>query len=246
MIYSQTGSYAGYGFAIPTTIMNKVVDDLKKYGTVQRAVLGIAGTDVSNYIDMQKEKDQEVDLGTITGIYVNEVSDGSAAEEGGLQKGDVIIALDGKKIEKFSEMQEVLVNHNPGDKMTVTYLRDKKQHKVNVTLKNVQGTTSAVENIDSETMGAALRPLTDKEKQELNLRYGLVVSAVKNGKMKEQGITKGIILMKVNDKEMHSVADFEEAVKEANMSSERVLWIRAKTQSGINRSFTIELDTPKK
>lgn len=245
MIYSQTGSYAGYGFAIPTTIMNKVVDDLKKYGTVQRAVLGIAGTDVSNYIDMQKEKDQEVDLGTITGIYVNEVSDGSAAEEGGLQKGDIIIALDGKKIEKFSEMQEVLVNHNPGDKMAVTYLRDKKQHKVNVTLKNVQGTTSAVENIDSETMGAALRPLTDKEKQELNLRYGLVVSAVKNGKMKEQGITKGIILMKVNDKEMHSVADFEEAVKEANMSSERVLWIRAKTQSGINRSFTIELDTPK-
>lgn len=245
MIYSQTGSYSGYGFAIPTTIMNKVVNDLKKYGTVQRAVLGIAGMDVTNYIDAQKEKGIELELGTNSGIYVNEVTSGGAAEEGNLQRGDIIIALDGKKIEKFSEMQEILVNHNPGDKMTITYLRDKKEKKVTVTLKNVQGTTTAVENIDSDTMGAALRPLTTKEKQELNLRYGLVVSAIKNGKMKEQGITKGIILMKVNDKEMHTVADFEEAVREANMSSERVLWIRAKTQSGINRSFTIELEQNK-
>jgi Do/DeqQ family serine protease len=245
MIYSQTGSYTGYGFAIPTTIMNKVVTDLKKFGTVQRAVLGISGTDVTNYIDQQKEKGKEIDLGTITGIYISEVSDGSAAEEGGLQKGDIIIALDGKNIEKFSEMQEVMVNHNPGDKMVVTYLRDKKKEKVTVTLRNIQGTTSVVENIDTETMGAALRPLTEKEKKELNLSYGLVVSAVKEGKMKEQGITKGIIIMKVNDKDMRSLADFEEVVKEANMSSDRVLWIRAKTQSGINRSFIIELDPQK-
>jgi S1-C subfamily serine protease len=225
--------------------MNKVVTDLKKFGTVQRAVLGISGTDVTNYIDQQKEKGKEIDLGTITGIYISEVSDGSAAEEGGLQKGDIIIALDGKNIEKFSEMQEVMVNHNPGDKMVVTYLRDKKKEKVTVTLRNIQGTTSVVENIDTETMGAALRPLTEKEKKELNLSYGLVVSAVKEGKMKEQGITKGIIIMKVNDKDMRSLADFEEVVKEANMSSDRVLWIRAKTQSGINRSFIIELDPQK-
>jgi S1-C subfamily serine protease len=84
-----------------------------------------------------------------------------------------------------------------------------------------------------------------KKKKELNLSYGLVVSAIKEGKMKEQGITKGIIIMKVNDKDMRSLADFEEVVKEANMSSDRVLWIRAKTQSGINRSFIIELDPQK-
>ena len=81
----------------------------------------------------------------------------------------------------------------------------------------------------------------DEEKTELNLRYGLVVTAVKSGKMMDAGITKGIIIMQVNAKEMRTVTDFEEAVKEANMSSDRVLWIRAKTQTGLNRSFTVEL-----
>ena len=90
MLYSQTGSYSGYGFAIPTSIMNKVVDDLKKFGTVQRAVLGITGSDVTNYIDLQKEKnDKVIDLGTVTGVYVGEVSsDGAVADV--LKEGDVI------------------------------------------------------------------------------------------------------------------------------------------------------------
>ena len=103
MLYSQTGSYAGYGFAIPTSIMNKVVEDLKKYGSVQRALLGIAGMDVSTYIDMEKEKGKEVDLGTVNGIYVSEVSADGAASEAGLKEGDVITAIDNKKIGKFGE-----------------------------------------------------------------------------------------------------------------------------------------------
>ena len=101
MLYSQTGSYAGYGFAIPTSIMNKVVDDLKKYGTVQRALLGISGSDVSAYIDGQRDKGNEVDLGTVNGIYVAEVSADGAAAAAGLKAGDVITAIDGKAIEKF-------------------------------------------------------------------------------------------------------------------------------------------------
>lgn len=240
-LYSQTGSFTGYGFAIPTSIMNKVVADLKEFGIVQRAVLGITGTDVSAYIDQQREKGNEPDLGTVTGIYINDVVEGGAAAEAGMQSGDVITAIDGKPLEKFGEMAEVLVNHRPGDKVSVTYIRDKKTKKVTLTLRNVQGTTGTVESIDSEQMGAALRPLTDEEKTELNLRYGLVVTAVKSGKMMDAGITKGIIIMQVNDKEMRTVTDFEEAVKEANMSSDRVLWIRAKTQTGLNRSFTVEL-----
>ena len=125
MIYSQTGSYAGYGFAIPTTIMNKVVEDLKNFGTVQRALLGITATDVSTKIDMEKEKGKDVDYGTVTGIYVNEVTADGAAAEAGLQEGDVIIELDGKKIDKFGELQEALVAHRPGDQVKVTYLRNK-------------------------------------------------------------------------------------------------------------------------
>ncbi len=245
MIYSQTGSYAGYGFAIPTSIMNKVVDDLKKYGSVQRALLGIMGQDVSTYIDAQKDKGKDVDLGTVNGIYVGEVSSDGAAAGAGLKEGDVITAIDGKKITKFGELQELISSHRPGDKVSVTYLRDKKQHTATITLLNVQGTTSAVQTLDTDAMGAALRPLTDQEKKELNLQSGLVVSAIREGKLKEAGLTKGLIITKVNDHEMRTIDDFDEAVKEANMSTDRVLWIRAKTQSGINKSFAVELSDPK-
>lgn len=246
MLYSQTGSFTGYGFAIPTTIMNKVVADLREYGTVQRAVLGIAGTDVTNYIDAQKEKGNEVDLGCISGIYVNEVTTDGAAAEAGIKSGDVITAIDGKKIDKFGQLSEYLATHKPGDKVKVTYIREKKSRDVIVTLRNVQGTTSTLESVDTDQLGVALRALTQAEKTELSLSNGLLVTAVKAGKMQEAGVTKGLIITKVNDKEMRSVTDFEEAVKEANMSSDRVLWIRAKTQSGLNRSFTVELSDPKK
>lgn len=103
----------------------------------------------------------------------------------------------------------------------------------------------ALESVDSDTMGAALRVLTDQEKRELNLRYGLVVTAVRKGKMQDAGISKGIIITRVNDREMRTKEDFDEAVKAANLSTDRVLWIRAKTQSGLNRSFTIELGDQK-
>lgn len=246
MLYSQTGSFSGYGFAIPTSIMNKVVEDLKQFGTVQRAVLGLTGTDVTNYIDTEKEKGNEVNLGTVNGIYVHEVSSDGAAAAAGIKTGDVITAIDGKKINKFGQLSELMTNHRPGDKVEVTYIREKKSHKVTITLRNMQGTTTALEKMDTDTMGVALRSLTDSEKQELNLRHGLVVSAIRNGKMKDAGITKGIIIMQVNDRRMNTTADWDEAVKAANMSTDRVLWIRAKTQSGLNRSFTVELGDPKK
>lgn len=241
MLYSQTGSYSGYGFAIPTTIMNKVVDDLRKFGTVQRAVLGITGSDVSGYIDQQKEKGNEVELGTLNGIYIQEVTVGGAAEKAGLKSGDVLISVDGKKVDKFGELQELLVNHRPGDKVSVTYLRDKSKHTATLTLQNIQGTTSVVQTLDFEAMGAGLRSLTDNEKKQFNLSYGLVVSAIKEGKFKDAGISKGLIILKVNDKEMRTIEDFEGVIKSANLSSDRVLWIRARTQSGIAKSFAIDL-----
>ena len=245
MLYSQTGGFTGYGFAIPTTIMNKVVEDLKQFGAVQRALLGIQGSDLSTQIDLDKEKGKDVDYGTLSGVYVAEVPSDGAAEAAGLQKGDVITAIDGKKIEKFGHLQEVLATKRPGDKIKVTYMRNKKAYTTTLTLRNVQGTTSKIESVDTETMGAALRPLTDGEMRELGLRNGLVVSSIKSGKLQEAGITKGIIIMQVNDMTMNTVADFEEAVRAANMSQDRVLWIRAKTQSGLNRSYTVELGDAK-
>lgn len=241
MLYSQTGSYSGYGFAIPTTIMNKVVKDLREFGAVQRALIGVAGTDVSSYIDAQKEKGKEADLGVLNGFYIEEVSADGAAEEAGLKRGDVITEIDGAKVEKFGNLQEIMAAHRPGDKIRITYIRKKKTYTVTLTLRNVQGTTSKIESVDTESMGAALRPLTDAEKSELGLKNGIIVSSIKAGKLQDAGLSKGIIITQVNDKVINSVSDFEEAVKVANMSTDRVLWIRAKTQSGLNRSYTVEL-----
>lgn len=242
MIYSQTGSYTGYGFAIPTTIMNKVVADLKAYGVVQRAVLGVQGTDVGNYIDMEKAKGNEVDLGTVSGVYIDQVTDGSAAQEAGLQKGDVIVKLAGKDTDKMSRLQEEIAQHRPGDKVSVTYLRNKKTQKTDVTLRNAQGGTKVMEEVDMDDMGVQLKPLSDKDKQLLRIPYGLVVNNIRRGKLQEAGVDKGTIFIQVNDAKLNTVEDWEEAVKRASQSTDRTLWIKALTPSGRKVSFVIDLN----
>ncbi len=245
MLYSQTGSYSGYGFAIPTTIMNKVVSDLKAYGTVQRAVIGIVGTDVINYIDVEKEKGKEVDLGVNEGVYINEVPVDGAASEAGIEPGDVITAVDAVKVTKMAELQEELIKHKPGDKVTITYVRNKKSNKKTLTLRNEQGTTEKVTEVDPNSLGVVLKPVPAEMKRELALNGGLLVSAVTNGKMKDAGVTKGVIILEVNNKKVNTVEEFQEIVKVANMSTDRVLLIRAKSQSGRNLAFAVELGESK-
>ena len=244
-LYSQTGSYSGYGFAIPTTIMNKVVSDLKAYGTVQRAVIGIVGTDVINYIDVEKDKGKEVDLGVNEGVYVNEVPADGAASEAGIEPGDVITAVDAVKVTKMAELQEELIKHKPGDKVTITYVRNKKSNKKTLTLRNEQGTTEKVTEVDPNSLGVVLKPVPAEMKRELALNGGLLVSAVTNGKMKDAGVTKGVIILEVNNKKVNTVEEFQEIVKVANMSTDRVLLIRAKSQSGRNLAFAVELGESK-
>lgn len=245
MLYSQTGSYSGYGFAIPTTIMNKVVSDLKAYGTVQRAVIGIVGTDVINYIDVEKDKGKEVDLGVNEGVYIKEVPVDGAASEAGIEPGDVITAVDAVKVTKMAELQEELIKHKPGDKVTITYVRNKKSNKKTLTLRNEQGTTEKVTEGDPNSLGVVLKPVPAEMKRELALNGGLLVSAVTNGKMKDAGVTKGVIILEVNNKKVNTVEEFQEIVKVANMSTDRVLLIRAKSQSGRNLAFAVELGESK-
>lgn len=243
MLYSQTGSYSGYGFAIPTTIMNKVVDDLKVYGTVQRAVLGVQGSDLTNYIDSEKAKGNNPDFGNIVnGVYIAKVEDGSAAEDGGLEKGDVITKFDGKEITKMAELQEQISQHKPGDKVSVTYLRDKKVRTMTITLRNKQGSTKVMEEVDMDKLGVSVKPLPDEEKARLQISYGLIVNAIRAGKMKQEGAVKGTIILRVNNVKMESIEDWEEAVKAANQSSDRALWIQALTPSGRKQSIVIDLN----
>ena len=232
MLYSQTGSYSGYGFAIPTTIMVKVVDDLKKYGTVQRAVLGIRGGDVLNYINAQKDEKKDVDLGTNEGVYVAEVTEGSSAAAAGIVKGDVIIEADGKKITKMSELQELLSKKRPGEKVTLTYLHNKSKHSKTVTLKNAQGNTKVIKTADLDVLGASFRPVTEQQKKEFDLTFGLEVTKVEKGSIKSGGIEQGFIMLYANDTPLKSLSDLQELVKSASTSQDPVLIIKGIWPSG--------------
>ena len=232
MLYSQTGSYSGYGFAIPTTIMNKVVDDLKQYGTVQRAVLGIKGGDVLNYINAQKEDNKTVDLGTNDGVYVAEVVEGSSASAAGIVKGDVIVEADGKKITKIAELQELLSKKRPGEQVTLTYFHNKAKKSKTVTLKNAQGNTKVIKTADLDVLGASFRPITEQQKKEYDLGFGLEVTKVGKGAIKDGGIGQGFIMQYANDTPLKSISDLQELVKSVSTSKDPVLIIKGVWPTG--------------
>ena len=241
MLYSQTGSYSGYGFAIPTTIMNKVVDDLKKYGVVQRAMLGVTGGNVKDYVDAQKENGKEVDLGTMEGVYIDKVAEDCAAADAGLEKGDVIISADGQKVTRMAELQEIIAKKRPGDKINLTYLRNKKKHNVSVTLKNEQGNVSVVKNADLDVLGAVFREVTDAQKSQLNIKYGVEVVKVNNGKLKDAGMGKGYIITHVNDTSIKTLDDLAEIVKSASTSKDPVLYIKGIYPTGRKTYYAVPL-----
>jgi len=241
MLASPTGSNIGYGFAIPTTIVRKAVDDFKKYGTYQRAMIGIKGTDVSNYVDAEKEKGNDVDLGTMEGIYVAEVVEDGAAADGGLKPGDVIISIDDHKVKQFGELSGIMAQKRPGDKVAVKYLRNKQEKHVTLTLKNEQGTTKVVKNADVDVLGIDVRPVTESQKKQLDIQYGLEVLKVSGGKMKEAGVPRGFIIQRINDQPMKSFDDLQEAVKDANTSREQILVIRGIFPTGKRGGFVVYL-----
>ncbi len=239
MLYSQTGSYSGYGFAIPTTIMNKVVADIKQYGSVQRAVMGIKGSDVRIYLDIEKEKGKEHDLGTNDGIYVDSVEDGGAGSAVGLKSGDVIVAADGRKLTKMAELQELLSGKKPGDKITITYLRNKKKTTATATLKNAQGNTKVMKSADLDILGGNFKEINDEQKRQLNISTGLEVIRVNNGALKDAGVAKGFIIQKVNEQIIKSTDDLQKAVKEASTSKDPVLYIQGIYPTGKKAYFAV-------
>ena len=240
MLYSPTGAYSGYGFAIPTSIMTKVVTDLKQYGTVQRALLGIAGRDMGNEVYPEEIRKEQKELGTNTGVQIVSVEeDGSVS--GVLEKNDVIIALDGKKIKTMSELQGLLAQHRPGDKIKITVWRDKKEKEFTVTLKNAQGNTKVVKKADMEILGAAFRVVPDEIKRQLNLGYGVQVTGLTSGRMADSGIRKGFIILKANNKQLRTVEDLEAVMKAASQSPDQVLFMTGVYPSGKRANYAVDL-----
>lgn len=237
VLSSPTGAYAGYGFAIPTSIMTKVVDDLKEFGAVQRAILGVSGYDLGD------ERTKDKDLGTVEGVYVQEVSDGSGAKAAGIEPGDVVVKIEGKKVHNMAELQENLAKYRPGDKVKVTIMRDKKEKDLNVTLKNLQGNTEVVKKFDLDMLGAAFKPIDDDVKRHLGISYGLQVTGIEKGKFSEAGIKKGFVILKVNGNKISSEEDLAKVLKAANQSPERALFISGYYMSGRRANYAVDLST---
>ena len=242
MIYSQTGSNIGYGFAIPTAIMNKAVEDFKKYGSYQRAMIGIQGGSVKDYVDAMKDQDKEVnDYGTMEGVRIEKVIEDGAAADGGLEKEDVITEVDGKKVKTMGDLQAIIAQKRPGDKVTVKYLRNKKEKSVSLTLKNAQGTTKVVKDADLDVLGGQFREITESQKKELQIAYGLQVTKISGGKLKEGGVPQGFIIQRVNEEPMKTISDLQDAVKKASTSKEPVLYIQGIMPTGKKAYFAVAL-----
>ncbi|WP_455671616.1 Do family serine endopeptidase [Phocaeicola sp.] len=242
VLYSPTGAYSGYGFAIPTSIMKKVVADLKEYGTVQRAILGIKGAAINDDRQMLPEdiKKKVKELGATDGVLIAEIIEGGSAA-GNLKVDDVIIGLDGKRVKNFAELQEGLAKHRPGDKVTVKVLRDKKEKDIEMTLKNEQGNTKVVKNAGMEILGAAFREVPQELKQQLNLGSGVEVTGVAEGKMKAAGVRKGFIILKANGQVVKTVSDLESVMKAATQSPDQVLFLSGMFPSGKRANYAVDL-----
>lgn len=242
VLYSPTGSYSGMGFAIPSSIMTKVLADLKQYGVVQRAFLGIKGTPIDDDQQLmdEKTKNQVKELGATYGVWVREIVEGGSAV-GKLLENDVIIGIEGKKIKNFAELQEALSKHRPGDVVKVTILREKKEKTIELTLKNEQGNTKVVKGTDMSILGAAFRVLPDETKRQLNLASGIEVTGVSDGKMKDAGIRKGFIILKANGTSIKTVEDLETVMKQASQSPDQVLFISGLFPSGKRANYAVDL-----
>lgn len=215
-IISPNGAYAGNSFAIPVTIVKKVVDDLKEFGEVQRALIGVNIRDVVSD-DADKQKLSEVKGVLVTGI----IEDGSA-EAAGLKENDVIVKFDGLDVSTTSELQEQVGKRRPGDKATVTYLRNGKETTVPIIMKNVAGNTSIVTaGMGGDIVyGAKLESLGSTEKRSYNVDYGVKVLELNAGKFKDIGMPRGYIILSINGKKVKSPSDVRQfSNNESNLKS---------------------------
>lgn len=235
-IYSPNGVYSGYGFAIPSSIMKKVVADLKEYGVVQRAVLGIMGGD--NYAELAEKKN----LGVNNGVYVSEVTEGGAAEAAGIKPEDVIIAVGDKQITSMAELQEAITMYQPGEKIDVKLMREGKEKTVKVTLKTAEGTMKAAgKSATGKTLGATFEKVSKDQMKRLGIKGGLVVKEVSAGRMKSAGIGEGFIILKANNISVSSEKELAGVIDAASKSTEKVLFIVGVYPSGRMDYYAVDL-----
>lgn len=209
-IASRTGAFNGYSFAIPVSIVEKVVTDLIEYGEVQRAILGVTISTVS------AELAREMKLDKIEGVYVTGVRTEGAAREAGIREGDVVISIDNTRVNSSAELQETVSKYRPGQTVKVIVKRDGNLKQFDVVLRNLEGSTEIVKRGDViEVLGASFEPISDRDKQALGIRNGVKVTSVKPGKLMKVGVKEGFVLTSVNKKPVSSVKDITDILKDS-------------------------------
>ncbi len=237
-IASQTGSYAGYSFAIPVSIVQKVVTDIRKYGVVQRAILGVEIRDIDS--KLAKEKD----LKTLEGAYVGKVNEQSAAKAAGIKEGDIIDNVNGVNVKSSTELQEQIGRYHPGEKISITVVRNNKEEKLNVELKNREGSYGLVKSETSnDVLGATYKEVNPKIAQQLGLDYGLEIKSIAKGKFADAGIKPGFIILKINNQPIKTEDDVKSAYDAAINSGdqEKVFYIAGLYPNGKVTYYAINL-----
>ncbi|MCW3125174.1 MAG: degQ [Bacteroidetes bacterium] len=210
-IASPTGSYAGYSFAVPSNIVNKVIFDLKQFGTAQRGFLGVT------IRTLDDETAKGLGMDRPEGVYVDGVNKGSAGELGGLKNKDVIVKINGHPVVSSPELQEQVANYRPGDNISVEYIRDGKVQTTKVQLKNKYNTVSAVDNSKDvlNQLGVSVTDLSNQEKAQLGVNNGVKVTDLKDGKLAQfTNIRKGFVITQIDDQPINNVEDFVNILKE--------------------------------
>ena len=208
-IASKTGSFSGYSFAVPVSIVKKVVSDLIEYGKVQRAILGVS---VQNVNSGRAEK---YDLKNTDGVYIAGVQEDGAAKEAGIQSGDVILKVNDKEVNKVSKLQQIISQHDPGDEVTVTIRRDGEKQELETTLKNMQGTTKIVKREEIEILGAKFEEPSAQLKEKLGIDFGVQVAEIGSGKLLKAGVKEDFIILTINREPVRSVSDIKQMLQAA-------------------------------
>jgi serine protease Do len=202
-IASQTGSYSGYSFAVPVNLVEKVLRDIIDFGVVQRGYLGVQSADITQEIKTKNN------LPNTKGVFIAKVVEDGSADKAGIKDGDVILKIGSKEVNSVASLQEEIGKRRPGDKVNVT-IRNKKGEEeiIEIILRNKEGDTKLVSKEEiskNAALGATFIELTDKEKKELNISYGVKIKTIQAGKLKSIGLTEGMVISKINNEPIESV-----------------------------------------
>lgn len=209
-IASHTGTFTGYSFAIPISIVQKVVSDLVEFGEVQRAILGIVVSDINSQLA------EKFNLKVLDGVLVQQTEAGSPASKAGIEPGDVITHIGAIQIKTLSEFQDHLIRFRPGDEISLTINRNGKTVDKKAILQNRFGSTDIIKRTDvMNVLGAIFKPISKDDAKSLGIKGGLQVIDLEKGKLLNAGIRNGFIITIVNGQSILKIEDLNDALNKA-------------------------------